>query len=53
MNTPSIKKNNFLGVETSAMNTPCSLSDAVNVTKIAEAALLSSEKGIPIYLDLK
>ena len=27
--------------------------DAVNVTKIAEAALLSSEKGIPIYLDLK
>ena len=28
-------------------------SDAVNVTKIAEAALLSSEKGVPIYLDLK
>ena len=27
--------------------------DAVNVTKIAEAALLSSEKGVPIYLDLK
>ena len=27
--------------------------DAVNVTKIAEGALLSSEKGIPIYLDLK
>ena len=27
--------------------------DAVNVTKIAEAALLSSEKGIPIYLALK
>ena len=27
--------------------------DAVNVTKIAEAALLSSQKGIPIYLDLK
>jgi UDP-N-acetylglucosamine 3-dehydrogenase len=27
--------------------------EAVNVTKIAEAALLSSEKGIPIYLDLK
>jgi UDP-N-acetylglucosamine 3-dehydrogenase len=26
---------------------------AVNVTKIAEAALLSSQKGIPIYLDLK
>ncbi|HEX9846270.1 MAG TPA: Gfo/Idh/MocA family oxidoreductase [Candidatus Nitrosotenuis sp.] len=27
--------------------------DAVNVTKIAEAALLSSKKGVPIYLDLK
>ncbi|MGY5149595.1 MAG: Gfo/Idh/MocA family protein [Candidatus Nitrosopumilus sp. bin_68KS] len=27
--------------------------EAVNVTKIAEAALLSSLKGIPIYLDLK
>ena len=27
--------------------------DAVKVTKIAEAALLSSEKGVPIYLDLK
>jgi len=26
---------------------------AVNVTKIAEAALLSSQKGTPIYLDLK
>lgn len=26
---------------------------AVNVTKIAEAALLSSQKGIPIYLELK
>ena len=26
---------------------------AVNTTKIAEAALLSSQKGIPIYLDLK
>ena len=27
--------------------------EAVNVTKIAEAAFLSSQKGIPIYLDLK
>ena len=26
---------------------------AVNVTRIAEAALLSSQKGVPIYLDLK
>ena len=28
-------------------------SEAVNVTNIAEAALLSSQKGVPIYLDLK
>ncbi len=28
-------------------------SHAVNVTKIAEAALLSSKKGVPIYLDIK
>ncbi len=27
--------------------------EAANITKIAEAALLSSQKGIPIYLDLK
>lgn len=27
--------------------------EAVNVTKIAEAALLSSQKGVPIYLNLK
>ena len=27
--------------------------EAVNVTKLAEAALLSSQKGVPIYLDLK
>jgi UDP-N-acetylglucosamine 3-dehydrogenase len=27
--------------------------DAVNVTKIAEAALLSSQKGVPIYLEMK
>ena len=26
---------------------------AINVSKIAEAALLSSQKGVPIYLDLK
>ncbi|AJM91854.1 Gfo/Idh/MocA family protein [Nitrosopumilus piranensis] len=29
------------------------IQEAVNVTKIAEAALLSSQKGIPIYLNLK
>ena len=27
--------------------------EAVNVSKIAEASLLSSQKGTPIYLDLK
>ncbi len=27
--------------------------EAVNITRIAEAALLSSQKGVPIYLDLK
>ena len=27
--------------------------EAVNVTKIAEAALLSSQRGVPIYLELK
>ena len=27
--------------------------EAVNVTRISEAALLSSQKGVPIYLDLK
>jgi len=27
--------------------------DAINVTKIAEAALLSSQNGVPIYLELK
>lgn len=30
-----------------------SAEDAVNVTKIAEASLLSSHKGVPIYLELK
>ena len=27
--------------------------EAVNVTKIAEAALLSSQKGVPVYIDLR
>jgi UDP-N-acetylglucosamine 3-dehydrogenase len=27
--------------------------DALNTTRIAEAALLSSQKGTPVYLDLK
>ena len=43
----------FLGA-IEGKNQPLVLSqEAINVTKIAEAALLSSQKGVPIYLDLK
>ncbi len=43
----------FLGAIEGKNNTVVKAQQAVNVTKIAEAALLSSQKGIPIYLDLK
>ncbi|MEC4847723.1 MAG: Gfo/Idh/MocA family oxidoreductase [Nitrosarchaeum sp.] len=43
----------FLGAIEGKNNLIVSSQQAVNVTKIAEAALLSSQKGIPIYLDLK
>lgn len=43
----------FLGSIEGKNNPIVSSQQAVNVTKIAEAALLSSQKGIPIYLDLK
>ncbi|MGY5146633.1 MAG: Gfo/Idh/MocA family protein [Candidatus Nitrosopumilus sp. bin_7KS] len=43
----------FLGVIEGKNNQIVKSQEAVNVTKIAEAALLSSQKGIPIYLDLK
>ncbi len=43
----------FLGSIEGKNNLIVSSQQAVNVTKIAEAALLSSQKGIPIYLDLK
>lgn len=43
----------FLGAVEGKNNLVVSSQQAVNVTKIAEAALLSSQKGIPIYLDLK
>ena len=43
----------FLGAMEGKNNLIISSQQAVNVTKIAEAALLSSQKGIPIYLDLK
>jgi len=43
----------FLGVIDGKNELVVKSQEAVNVTKIAEAALLSSQKGIPIYLDLK
>jgi len=43
----------FLGAIESKNKQVVKAQEAVNVTKIAEAALLSSQKGIPIYLDLK
>ena len=43
----------FLAAMDGAAEHPVKAGEAVNVTRIAEAALLSSQKGIPIYLDLK
>jgi UDP-N-acetylglucosamine 3-dehydrogenase len=44
---------NFIGALDGKMDLLVEAQQAVNVTKIAEAALLSSQKGVPIYLDLK
>jgi len=44
---------NFLGAIEGKNELSVKPRHAVNVTKIAEAALLSSQKGAPIYLDLK
>ncbi|MEE8256112.1 MAG: Gfo/Idh/MocA family oxidoreductase [Nitrosopumilaceae archaeon] len=44
---------NFLGAIEGKNELTVTAEQAVNVTKIAEAALLSSQKGTPIYLDLK
>ncbi len=44
---------NFLGGIEGKNELTVTAEQAVNVTKIAEAALLSSQKGTPIYLDLK
>ena len=44
---------NFLGAVEGKNELTVKPEQAVNVTKIAEAALLSSQKGTPIYLDLK
>lgn len=44
---------NFLGAVEGNNDLRVKPQDAINVTKIAEAALLSSQKGAPIYLELK
>ena len=44
---------NFIGAIEGKNDLVVKSQQAVNVTKIAEAALLSSQKGVPIYLDLK
>ncbi len=49
----SLEIQSFLGAIESKNDLVVKSQEAVNVTKIAEAALLSSQKGIPIYLDLK
>ena len=49
----SLEIRNFIDVIEGKNNLTVKPEQAVNVTKIAEAALLSSQKGIPIYLDLR
>ena len=49
----SLEIQSFLGAIEGKNEQVVKSQQAVNVTKIAEAALLSSQKGIPIYLDLK
>jgi UDP-N-acetylglucosamine 3-dehydrogenase len=44
---------NFISASEGKENIRVRPEDALNTTKIAEAALLSSQKGTPIYLDLK
>jgi len=44
---------NFISAIEGKENIRVRAEDAVNTTKIAEAALLSSQKGTPIYLNLK
>ena len=43
----------FLGAVSRANDVVVRPQQAVNVTRIAEAALLSSKRGVPIYLELK
>ena len=49
----SLEIRNFLDAIESKNELIVKPEHAVNVTRIAEAALLSSQKGIPIYLDIK
>ena len=48
-----IEIQSFIGAIGGKNNLVVEPQQAVNVSKIAEAALLSSQKGVPIYLDLK
>ena len=52
-NPPSKEIKNFLDSIEGKNDLLVKPEQAVNVTKIAEAALLSSKKGTPIYLDLR
>jgi len=49
----SLEIQNFLGAIEGKNDLTVKAEQALNVTKIAEAALLSSQNGAPIYLDLK
>lgn len=49
----TLELKNFISAIEGKENSLVSAQDATNVTKVAEAALLSSETGSPIYLDLK
>ena len=49
----SLEIRNFLDAIESKNELVVKPEQAVNVTKVAEAALLSSQRGTPIYLDLK
>ena len=49
----TLELKNFISAIDDKISPLVSAQDAANVTKVAEAALLSSETGSPIYLDLK
>jgi UDP-N-acetylglucosamine 3-dehydrogenase len=49
----TLELKSFIAAVQGKENSAVSARDATNVTKVAEAALLSSDTGSPIYLDLK